>query len=200
MEQGKSIARQTFKGVKSSEDDKLVPMHGSGKEFDALVTTLKQSIKDGVIDKENVHRLAHGLGVKPDELAQMIGLEGKEDIHALDQDESPEVHTQAPEVYEPKPFKDFRSETQNRLPFNEQVGMSSQEINQIRADMRRSGASSQEINARLTELRRLSRSRGSSTSVAAAGKSAAGALTGAMHDPMIQRRLKMLNQRGKRGR
>jgi hypothetical protein len=74
--------------------------------------------------------------------------------------------------------------------------MSSQEINQIRADMRRSGASSQEINTRLTELRRLSRSRGSSTSVAAAGQSAAGALTGAMHDPTIQRRLKML----KRGR
>jgi hypothetical protein len=118
MEQGKSIAAQSFKGVKSSEDDKRVPMHGTGKEFDALVTTLKQSIKDGVIDKENVHRLAHGLGVKPDELAQMIGLEGKDDIHALDQDESPEVHEQGPEVLEPKPFKDFRSETQNRLPFS----------------------------------------------------------------------------------
>ena len=197
MEQGKSLARQTFKGVKSSEDDKLVPMHGSGKEFDALITTLKQSIKDGVIDKENVHRLSHGLGMKPDELAQKLGLSGKDDIHAEDQDESPEVHAQAPEVYEPKPFKDFRSETQNRLPFNEQVGIRSQEINQIRADMRRSGASTQEINARLTDLRRLSRSRGSATSVAAAGKSAAGALTGAMHDPMIQRRLRMLKQRGR---
>jgi hypothetical protein len=197
MEQGKSLARQTFKGVKSSEDDKLVPMHGSGKEFDALITTLKQSIKDGVIDKENVHRLSHGLGMKPDELAQKLGLSGKDDIHAEDQDESPEVHAQAPEVLEPKPFKDFRAETQNRLPFNEQVGMSSQEINQIRADMRRSGASTQEINARLTDLRRLSRSRGSATSVAAAGKSAAGALTGAMHDPMIQRRLRMLKQRGR---
>ena len=197
MEQGKSLARQTFKGVKSSEDDKLVPMHGSGKEFDALITTLKQSIKDGVIDKENVHRLSHGLGMKPDELAQKLGLSGKDDIHAEDQDESPEVHAQAPEVYEPKPFKDFRSETQNRLPFNEQVGIRSQEINQIRADMRRSGASTQEINARLTDLRRLSRSRGSATSVAAAGKSAASALTGAMHDPMIQRRLRMLKQRGR---
>ena len=197
MEQGKSLARQTFKGVKSSEDDKLVPMHGSGKEFDALITTLKQSIKDGVIDKENVHRLSHGLGMKPDELAQKLGLSGKDDIHAEDQDESPEVHTQAPEVLEPKPFKDFRAETQNRLPFNEQVGMSTQEINQIRADMRRSGASTQEINARLTDLRRLSRSRGSATSVAAAGKSAAGALTGTMHDPMIQRRLRMLKQRGR---
>ena len=197
MEQGKSLERQTFKGVKSSEDDKLVPMHGSGKEFDALITTLKQSIKDGVIDKENVHRLSHGLGMKPDELAQKLGLSGKDDIHAEDQDESPEVHAQAPEVYEPKPFKDFRSETQNRLPFNEQVGIRSQEINQIRADMRRSGASTQEINARLTDLRRLSRSRGSATSVAAAGKSAASALTGAMHDPMIQRRLRMLKQRGR---
>ena len=197
MEQGKSLARQTFKGVKSSEDDKLVPMHGSGKEFDALITTLKQSIKDGVIDKENVHRLSHGLGMKPDELAQKLGLSGKDDIHAEDQDESPEVHAQAPEVLEPQPFKDFRAETQNRLPFNEQVGMSTQEINQIRADMRRSGASTQEINARLTDLRRLSRSRGSATSVAAAGKSAAGALTGAMHDPMIQRRLRMLKQRGR---
>ena len=197
MEQGKSLARQTFKGVKSSEDDKLVPMHGSGKEFDALITTLKQSIKDGVIDKENVHRLSHGLGMKPDELAQKLGLSGKDDIHAEDQDESPEVHAQAPEVLEPKPFKDFRAETQNRLPFNEQVGIRSQEINQIRADMRRSGASTQEINARLTDLRRLSRSRGSATSVAAAGKSAASALTGAMHDPMIQRRLRMLKQRGR---
>jgi hypothetical protein len=197
MEQGKSLARQTFKGVKSSEDDKLVPMHGSGKEFDALVTTLKQSIKDGVIDKENVHRLAHGLGVKPDELAQMIGLEGKEDIHALDQDESPEVHTQAPEVYEPKPFKDFRSETQNRLPFSEQVGMSSQEINQIRGDMRRSGASSSEINTRVNELRRLSRSSGGRTSVASAGKSASTALSSAMHDPQIQRRMKLLRTKTK---
>ena len=197
MEQGKSLAAQSFKGVKSSEDDKRVPMHGTGKEFDALITTLKQSIKDGVIDKENVHRLSHGLGMKPDELAQKLGLSGKDDIHAEDQDESPEVHAQGPEVLEPKPFKDFRAETQNRLPFNEQVGMSTQEINQIRADMRRSGASTQEINARLTDLRRLSRSRGSATSVAAAGKSAAGALTGAMHDPMIQRRLRMLKQRGR---
>lgn len=118
MEQGKSLAAQSFKGVKSSEDDKRVPMHGTGKEFDALITTLKQSIKDGVIDKENVHRLAHGLGMKPDELAQKLGLSGKDDIHAEDQDESPEVHAQGPEVLEPKPFKDFRSETQNRLPFN----------------------------------------------------------------------------------
>jgi hypothetical protein len=195
MENGKSIAAQSFKGVKSSEDDKLVPMTGSGKEFDALVTTLKQAIKDGLIDKENLHRLSHGLGVKADELANMIGLENKDEVHAEDQDESPEVRPQAPEVYEPKPFKDFRSETQNRLPFSEQVGMNSQEINQIRADMRRSGASSSEINARVNELRRLSRSSGSRTSVAAAGRNTASQLTNAMHDPMIQRRMKMLKQK-----
>jgi len=194
MEQGKSIARQTFKGVKSSEDDKLVPMTGSGKEFDALVTTLKQAIKDGLIDKENLHRLSHGLGVKADELANMIGLENKDEVHAEDQDESPEVRPQAPEVYEPKAFKDFRAETQNRLPVQEQ--MSSQQINQIRADMRRSGASSSEINARVNELRRLSRSSGSRTSVAAAGRNTASQLTNVMHDPMIQRRMKMLRQKG----
>jgi len=194
MENGKSIAAQSFKGVKSSEDDKLVPMTGSGKEFDALVTTLKQAIKDGLIDKENLHRLSHGLGVKADELANMIGLENKDEVHAEDQDESPEVHPQAPEVYEPKAFKDFRAETQNRLPVQEQ--MSSQQINQIRADMRRSGASSSEINARVNELRRLSRSSGSRTSVAAAGRNTASQLTNVMHDPMIQRRMKMLRQKG----
>jgi len=194
MENGKSIAAQSFKGVKSSEDDKLVPMTGSGKEFDALVTTLKQAIKDGLIDKENLHRLSHGLGVKADELANMIGLENKDEVHAEDQDESPEVAPQAPEVYEPKAFKDFRAETQNRLPVQEQ--MSSQQINQIRADMRRSGASSSEINARVNELRRLSRSSGSRTSVAAAGRNTASQLTNVMHDPMIQRRMKMLKQKG----
>jgi|694.fasta_scaffold01918_46 hypothetical protein len=194
MENGKSIAAQSFKGVKSSEDDKLVPMTGSGKEFDALVTTLKQAIKDGLIDKENLHRLSHGLGVKADELANMIGLENKDEVHAEDQDESPEVAPQAPEVYEPKAFKDFRAETQNRLPVQEQ--MSSQQINQIRADMRRSGASSSEINARVNELRRLSRSSGSRTSVAAAGRNTASQLTNVMHDPMIQRRMKMLRQKG----
>jgi hypothetical protein len=194
MENGKSIAAQSFKGVKSSEDDKLVPMTGSGKEFDALVTTLKQAIKDGLIDKENLHRLSHGLGVKADELANMIGLENKDEVHAEDQDESPEVRPQAPEVYEPKAFKDFRAETQNRLPVQEQ--MSSQQINQIRADMRRSGASSSEINARVNELRRLSRSSGSRTSVAAAGRNTASQLTNVMHDPMIQRRMKMLRQKG----
>jgi hypothetical protein len=194
MENGKSIAAQSFKGVKSSEDDKLVPMTGSGKEFDALVTTLKQAIKDGLIDKENLHRLSHGLGVKADELANMIGLENKDEVHAEDQDESPEVRPQAPEVYEPKAFKDFRAETQNRLPVQEQ--MSSQQINQIRADMRRSGASSNEISARVNELRRLSRSSGSRTSVAAAGRNTASQLTNVMHDPMIQRRMKMLRQKG----
>jgi hypothetical protein len=194
MENGKSIAAQSFKGVKSSEDDKLVPMTGSGKEFDALVTTLKQAIKDGLIDKENLHRLSHGLGVKADELANMIGLENKDEVHAEDQDESPEVRPQAPEVYEPKAFKDFRAETQNRLPVQEQ--MSSQQINQIRTDMRRSGASSNEISARVNELRRLSRSSGSRTSVAAAGRNTASQLTNVMHDPMIQRRMKMLKQKG----
>lgn len=195
MENGKSIAAQSFKGVKSSEDDKLVPMTGSGKEFDALVTTLKQAIKDGLIDKENLHRLSHGLGMKPEELASKIGLENKDEVHAEDQDESPEVAPQAPEVYEPKPFKDFRAETQNKLPVQEQM-MSSQEVNQIRADMRRSGATSSEINARVNELRRLSRSSGSRTSVSAAGKSTASQLTNAMHDPQIQRRMRMLKQKG----
>jgi hypothetical protein len=124
----------------------------------------------------------------------MIGLENKDEVHAEDQDESPEVRPQAPEVYEPKAFKDFRAETQNRLPVQEQ--MSSQQTNQIRADMRRSGASSSEINARVNELRRLSRSSGSRTSVAAAGRNTASQLTNVMHDPMIQRRMKMLRQKG----
>ena len=194
MENGKSIAAQSFKGVKSSEDDKLVPMIGSGKEFDALVSTLKTAIKDGLIDKENLHRLSHGLGVKPEELASMVGLENKDEVHAEDQDESPEVAPQAPEVYEPKAFKDFRAETQNRLPVQEQ--MSSQQINQIRTDMRRSGASSNEISARVNELRRLSRSSGSRTSVAAAGRNTASQLTNVMHDPQIQRRMKTLRQKG----
>jgi len=119
MENGKSIAAQSFKGVKSSEDDKLVPMTGSGKEFDALVTTLKTAIKDGLIDRENLHRLSHGLGLKPEELANMVGVD-KEEVHAFDQDDAPEVNPQAPEVFEPKPFKDFRAETQNRMPFSEE--------------------------------------------------------------------------------
>jgi len=195
MENGKSIAAQSFKGVKSSEDDKLVPMTGSGKEFDALVTTLKTAVKDGLIDKENLHRLSHGLGLKPEQLANMVGV-NKDEVQALDQDESPEVNPQAPETYEPKSFKDFRAETQEKMPFAEQRIMSSQEINQIRTDMRKSGASSNEISARVNELRRLSRSSGGKTSATAAGQHNAAALNTAMHDPQIQRRMRMLKQKG----
>lgn len=110
MEQGKSLASSTFKGQKSSENEKLTASIGTGKEFDALVTTLKTAIKDGLIDKENLHRLSHGLGVKPEELASMVGVD-KDNVEALDQDEAPEVHTQLPDTMEPKTFKEFRAET-----------------------------------------------------------------------------------------
>jgi hypothetical protein len=195
-----SAAKETYKQGKGyngeakvdPQTDKVESSIGAGKEFDALVHTLKMAVERGDIDKENVHRLAHGLGITPDTLASMIGVDNKENIQAKDQDESPEDEVSPPDVS--KNFKDFRSEIETATSVTEQ-NISSKEINQIRADMRRSGASSNEISARVNELRRLSRSGGGSTSVSAAGKSAASALTSAMHDPQIQRRLKLLRNK-----
>jgi hypothetical protein len=187
-----SAAKETYKGTVDPQFDKVQSSIGSGKEFDALVQTLKFAIERGDIDKENVHRLAHGLGVKPETLASMVGVD-KETISAEDQDDAPKDEITPPDVS--KNFKDFRSEIEAATSVTEQI-MSSREINQIRADMRRSGASSNEISARVNELRRLSRSSGGRTSVASAGKSASSALSSAMHDPQIQRRMKMLRQKG----
>lgn len=87
--------------------DKIETSIGSGKDFDALVKTLKVAIERGDIDKENVHRLAHGLGVKPETLANMVGVD-KETMSPEDQDDSPKDEVSPPDVQ--KDFKDFRSE------------------------------------------------------------------------------------------
>jgi hypothetical protein len=197
-----SAAKETYKQGKGyngeakvdPQTDKIESSIGAGKEFDALVHTLKMAIERGDIDKENVHRLAHGLGIKPDTLASMVGVDSKENIQAEDQDESPKDEVSPPDVS--KNFKDFRSEIDSATSVTEE-NMSAKKINQIRSDMRRSGASSSEINTRVNELRRLSRSSGGRTSVASAGKSASTALSSAMHDPQIQRRMKLLRTKTK---
>lgn len=105
----------------SFETEKLVPHIGTGTDFEAIVATLKGAIERGEIDKENVHRLAHGLGIKPEELASMVGVD-KDTIQAKDQDDSPENRVNPPQVS--KTFKDFRSETRSvptEIPCNDEL-------------------------------------------------------------------------------
>ena len=113
-----SAAKETYKGTVDPQLDKVESSIGSGKEFDALVQTLKFAIERGDIDKENVHRLAHGLGVKPETLASMVGVD-KETISAEDQDDAPKVEITPPDVS--KNFKDFRSEIENATSVTEQM-------------------------------------------------------------------------------
>jgi len=105
----------------SFETEKLVPHIGTGADFEAIVATLKGAIERGEIDKENVHRLAHGLGIKPEELASMVGVD-KDTIQAKDQDDSLENRVNPPQVS--KTFKDFRSETRSvptEIPCNDEL-------------------------------------------------------------------------------
>ena len=105
----------------SFETEKLVPHIGTGTDFEAIVATLKGAIERGEIDKENVHRLAHGLGIKPEELASMVGVD-KDTIQAKDQDDSLENRVNPPQVS--KTFKDFRSETKSvptEIPCNDEL-------------------------------------------------------------------------------
>ena len=105
----------------SFETEKLVPHIGTGTDFEAIVATLKGAIERGEIDKENVHRLAHGLGIKPEELASMVGVD-KDTIQAKDQDDSPENRVNPPQIS--KTFKDFRSETKSvptEIPCNDEL-------------------------------------------------------------------------------
>jgi len=107
------------------QDDKRVPYIGTGKDFDAVVRTLKGAIDRGEIDKENLHRLAHSFGIKPAELADMVGVD-KDTIEAKDQDDGPENSVSPPQVS--KTFKEFRSETRavpTSIPSNTDVARSS---------------------------------------------------------------------------
>lgn len=116
-----SKAKETLsKGTVSPQLDKVQSSIGAGKEFDALVQTLKFAIERGDIDKENVHRLAHGLGVKPETLAGMVGVD-KETIAAKDQDEQPDEELTPPDVQ--KDFKDFRSEIEAATSVTEQLSI-----------------------------------------------------------------------------
>ena len=117
-----SKAKETYKGTVSPQFDKVQSSVGTGKDFDALVQTLKFAIERGDIDKENVHRLAHGLGIKPDTLASMVGVQNKETIAAKDQDEQPDEEVSPPDVQ--KDFKDFRSEIEAATSVTEQLSMS----------------------------------------------------------------------------
>jgi hypothetical protein len=190
-------------GTKSNEADKLDTMIGTGKDFDALVTTLKMAIERGDIDKENVHRLAHGLGVKPDTLASMIGVGSKDNIKAEDQDDSPKNEVSPPDLQ--KNFKDFRLDTQAATPVTEAVKstssrMSSTEINnkikQIRMNGRRAGKKPNEINSEIQAFRRLqSRSGGGSTNPVSLGQQFASSTVNMESDPMIQRRLRQLRNK-----
>ena len=187
-------------GTKSNEADKLDTMIGTGKDFDALVTTLKMAIERGDIDKENVHRLAHGLGVKPDTLASMIGVGSKDNIKAEDQDDSPKNEVSPPDLQ--KNFKDFRLDTQAATPVTEAVKltssrMSSTQINnkikQIRMNGRRAGKKPNEVNSEIQAFRRLqSRSGGGSTNPVSLGQQFASSTVNMESDPMIQRRLRQL--------
>ena len=103
------------------QDDKRVPYIGTGKDFDAVVRTLKGAIDRGEIDKENLHRLAHSFGIKPAELAAMVGVD-KDSIEAKDQDDGPENSVSPPQVS--KTFKEFRSETRavpTEIPCNDEL-------------------------------------------------------------------------------
>jgi hypothetical protein len=117
-----SAAKETYKGTVSPQMDKVQSSVGTGKDFDALVQTLKFAIERGDIDKENVHRLAHGLGIKPETLASMVGVESKEAIEAEDQDDSPKNEVSPPDVQ--KDFKDFRSEIEAATSVTESMSMS----------------------------------------------------------------------------
>jgi hypothetical protein len=124
-----SAAKETYKGTVDPQTDKVQSSIGSGKEFDALVQTLKFAIERGDIDKENVHRLAHGLGVKPETLASMVGVD-KETISAEDQDDAPKDEITPPDVS--KNFKDFRSEIENATSVTEQMVSTSDARKQAR--------------------------------------------------------------------
>ena len=107
------------------QNDKQVPYIGTGKDFDAVVRTLKGAIDRGEIDKENLHRLAHSFGIKPAELADMVGVD-KDSIEAKDQDDGPENSVSPPQVS--KTFKEFRSETRavpTSIPSNADISKSS---------------------------------------------------------------------------
>jgi hypothetical protein len=107
------------------QNDKQVPYIGTGKDFDAVVRTLKGAIDRGEIDKENLHRLAHSFGIKPAELADMVGVD-KDTIEAKDQDDGPENSVSPPQVS--KTFKEFRSETRavpTSIPSNTDISRSS---------------------------------------------------------------------------
>ena len=180
----------------STEADKINTMYGTGKDFDALVTTLKMAIERGDIDKENVHRLAHGLGIKPETLAQMVGVPSKDAIKAEDQDDAPKNEVSPPDIQ--KNFKDFRDETSAATSvteeMNESAQVSSAELNAqikiIRQNGRRTGKTPQEINIEVMEYRRLSRASGGKTSAVAAGKDFAGQAIAGQSDPRIQRILR----------
>ena len=180
----------------STETDKINTMYGTGKDFDALVTTLKMAIERGDIDKENVHRLAHGLGIKPETLAQMVGVPSKDAIKAEDQDDAPKNEVSPPDIQ--KNFKDFRDETSAATSvteeMNESAQMSSAELNAqikiIRQNGRRTGKTPQDINKEIMEYRRLSRASGGRTSAVAAGKDFAGQAIQNSTDPRIQRILR----------
>jgi hypothetical protein len=154
-------------GTKSNEQDKVEnTMHGTGKDFDALVSTLKMAIERGDIDKENVHRMAHGLGIKPETLAQMVGAPSKDSIQAKDQDDSPESEVAPPDVQ--KNFKDFRDETAKAISVVEELELSEgvksrmkqqtskdlqSELQQIRRNCQRTKTPTNECNAKIRQFR-----------------------------------------------
>lgn len=182
----------------STEADKINTMYGTGKDFDALVTTLKMAIERGDIDKENVHRLAHGLGIKPETLAKMVGVPSKDAIKAEDQDDAPKNEVSPPDIQ--KNFKDFRDETSAATSvteeMNESAQMSSAELNaQIKIIRQQRGRgrtdkTPQEINIEVMEYRRLAKASGGRTSAVAAGKDFARQAIANLSDPRIQRILK----------
>ena len=171
------------------QTDKVTSKVGTGKDYDALVQTLKMAVERGDIDKENVHRLAHGLGIKPDTLANMIGAGNKETIQAEDQDESPETEVAPPDVQ--KDFKDFKAEIQAATSVTEAT-LSPSQTTAIIKSMKRTRASQSEIKAELNRQKILARSSGSSTSAAAAGKEEATKYINAINDPVVARRLAAL--------
>lgn len=196
-------------GTKSTELDKINTSFGTGKDFEALVSTLKMAIERGDIDKENVHRMAHGLGIKPETLASMVGAPSKENIEAKDQDDSPEPEVAPPDVQ--KNFKDFRDETIAAANVTESVtrpkgGVSgaqankflNDQIKQIRLNGRREGKSSQQINQEIGEFRRLQiRKGGGSSSPVTIGQKAQKDNLSIQSDPVVQRRIRQLRMQRK---
>lgn len=196
-------------GTKSDESDKLETKFGTGKDFDALVSTLKMAIERGDIDKENVHRMAHGLGIKPETLASMVGAPSKENIEAKDQDESPEPEVAPPDVQ--KNFKDFRDETRAAANVTESVtrpkgGVSgaqaskfiNDQIKQIRTNGRREGKSSQQISKEVADFRRLQqRKSGGSSNPVTIGQNAQKDKLAIESDPIVQRRIRQIRMQRK---